>query len=72
MTNEYGTCGHILTRGFESLALKCVDHDLDADCLVNKVSYGTYCHPCARRLRKIGMVLENKAEEHDWLTGPLC
>jgi hypothetical protein len=69
---DYGTCGHKLTRGYESLALRAVEHDFNADCLVNKVSYVVYCKPCARRMRKIKMVLENQDEIDDWLTIPVC
>jgi len=69
---DYGTCGHKLTRGYEKLALKAVDHDFDTDCLVNKVSYVVYCKPCARRMHKIKMVLNGEAEIDDWLTVPVC
>ena len=69
---DYGTCGHRLTHGYENLSLRAVEHDFDTDGLVNKVSYVTYCKPCARRMRKIKMVLENDAEIDDWLTIPVC
>lgn len=69
---SYGTCGHDLARGHENLALRAVDHDLDNDCLVQVVSHVMYCKACARRMRKIRMVLENEAEEHAWVTLPMC
>ena len=67
-----GACGHKLKGSYAALALKAVEHDFATDGLVNVVSHVVFCKPCARRMRKIGMVLETVEEEHDWLTRPLC
>lgn len=66
-------CGHKIDDFDDEVCLSLKDHfnDYDNDRIGRAVSYGGYCKKCAAQYEEWGMVLHNKQEEDDWLSGKI-
>ena len=66
------SCGHDISNS-ESVSLKTMDFttDWDEQKMTRCVRSGLYCLECSNTYESYGIVLHNKSEENNWLSGKI-